>query len=130
PANPDKLSHGHAVIIPWKAIFMDSLEARIKSVALESIVIVPHDPAWPPISEQKRNCLLNCLPAWSDSYPLPAVGQFRTLQNPLSIYWWRSVPSKDKNCHCASHDHSGVQFFLEADWGDDGPFYAWFVKRD
>ena len=113
---------------------METLEEKIARVVQEEVAVVPYDPIWPEMFEQKRMHLLSCLPTnlvnrieHFGSTAVPGL-----LAKPI-VDILVEVTSLDKTRDIIAPilEAQGYDYFWRPSWGEDTPpYYAWFIKRD
>jgi GrpB-like predicted nucleotidyltransferase (UPF0157 family) len=113
-------------------LLMETLEQRIRRVTAEVIEIVPYNPDWPSRFEHEKRHLLACLPKdlivriehfGSTAVPglaaKPVIDMLVEVTD-LHAVQERIVPLLEAQAY---------DYFWRPTLGDDGPFYAWFIKR-
>lgn len=113
---------------------MSDLADRVARVTAETFEIVDYDPAWPRHFEQEKARLL-------DTFP---VGSIRRIEHigSTAVPGLAAKPVVDvlvgvddlalvREVVAPSLEARGYDYFWRPTFGDsEGPFYAWFIRRD
>ena len=113
---------------------METLGEKIKRVTQEDVAIVPYNPAWPRMFEEKRNHLLATLPQGLikriehfGSTAIPNLAAKPIVDMLVEV----TSLEETKRRIAPILEAQGYDYFWRPTHGDDGPpFYAWFIKRD
>lgn len=109
------------------------LEQRIKALTKEPIEIVPYDTAWPARYAEVESELKRMLPRML-AQRITHIGS--TAVPGLSAKPVIDVQVEVSDLELVKRDvvplmeAAGYEFIWRPTMGDDGPFYAWFIKRN
>jgi GrpB-like predicted nucleotidyltransferase (UPF0157 family) len=110
-----------------------NLKRRIEELVNEKISIVPYNPAWPGLFEKEAAFLRNKLP----KIIIKRIEHFGSTAVPglsakpiIDILIEVSSLNEVKKQIVPIMESEGYEYFWRPTIGNQGPYYAWFIKRD